>query len=244
MSINQSDEKLILHYVRTSNGQKIAILLEEAGIDYETVEYDIFAGDHLTPAFREINPNQRLPALVDPAPVGGGGQALVLAETGAMLLYLSEKSGKFLSPDIYRKMEAVQWLAWQISGLGPMLGQAYHFARYAPGGQKYAIDRYAREARRLLSVMEARLGDREYLAVEYSIADMACWPWLQNVANIGIDRAEYPQVQQWFETIRSRPAVQHVLNADGLAVPSGYTQKRMQLTPNQWSNLFGRTIAT
>ena len=240
---DNAESSIVLHYVRTSNGQKIAIMLEETGIEYLVKEYNIFSGDHLAPAFKEINPNQRLPALVDPAPTGGICP-LIVAETGAMLLYLAEKSGQFLSSDIYRKMATIQWLQWQVSGLGPMLGQGYHFARYAPEGQDYAIDRYTREARRLLCVMEDQLLDRDFLAEDYSIADMACWPWLQNVANLGIDRAQYPRVQRWFETIGARPAVQRVLVAPALAVPASSIQPRMQLTRDQWSNLFGRSETT
>lgn len=227
-----------VHYVRTSNGQKIAIMLEEAGLDYRIVEYDIFAGDHLRPEFRAINPNQRLPAIVDRQP-GDGAAPIKVFETGAILIYLAEKSGVLLPAEMRERMTVLQWLAWQISGLGPMLGQAYHFARYAPPGQDYGIARYTREARRLLAVLNDRLDQRDYIAGDYSIADIACWPWLQNVRNIDIDRSEFPAVQRWFESIASRSAVRRVLSDSDVSVPASHLQKRMVLTPEQWRNLFG-----
>lgn len=228
-----------LHFVRTSNGQKMAIMLEEVGLDYNIIYYDIFAGDHLKPDFKRINPNQRLPALVDHSPVGGEGP-LIIAETGAMLLYLAEKSGQLLPVEMHARWTAIQWLTWQISGLGPMLGQAYHFARYAPEGEQYGVGRYTSEARRLLSVLDARLAQTVYLAGDYSVADIACWPWVQNVANLNIDRASYPHIQEWFEKIADRPAVRRVLESADTAVPAGYTKRRMTLSPTEWSNLFGR----
>lgn len=229
-----------VHYVRTSNGQKIAIMLEEAGLDYRIVEYDIFAGDHLRPDFKAINPNQRLPAIIDRHP-GGGADPITVFETGAILIYLAERSGILLPVDLRGRMAVLQWLAWQISGLGPMLGQAYHFARYAPPGQDYGIARYAREARRLLAVLNDQLDERDYIAGGYSIADIACWPWLQNLRNIDIDRSEFPAVQRWFERVAQRPAVQRVLHDNDVSVPTSYLQKRMTLTPDQWRNLFGDT---
>ncbi|MFC0306084.1 glutathione binding-like protein [Rhizorhabdus histidinilytica] len=227
-----------LHYVRTSNGLKIAIMLEEIELDYRIIEYDIFAGDHLKPQFKAINPNHKLPAIVDHAPEDGEG-AMPIFETGAILLYLAEKSGRLIPSAPRRRMEALQWLAWQISGLGPMLGQGYHFARYAPEGQDYGIARYTREARRLLGVLNYRLSDQPFLAGEYSIADIACWPWLQNVGNLDIDRAEFPAIQRWWDGIAARPAVQRVVRSSTTEVPTAYVQRRMSLTPAQWSNLFG-----
>lgn len=226
-----------LHYVRTSNGLKVAIMLEEIGLDYRVIDYDIFAGDHLAPAFKRINPNHRLPVIVDSDP--GDGRALPVFETGAILIYLAEKSGRFLANDRRQRMATLQWLAWQISGLGPMLGQGYHFARYAPEGQQYGIDRYTREARRLLGVLDRRLAGQAFVAGDYSIADIACWPWVQNIANLDIGIAEFPAIGRWSEEIRARPAVQRAVTDPATSVPSAYLNRRMTLTPDQWSNLFG-----
>ena len=227
-----------LHYVRTSNGLKVAIMLEEAGMEYRTLEYDIFAGDHLRSEFRALNPNQKLPVIVDRAPADALGDFVVF-ETGAILTYLAEKSGKFLGCDARSRMAALQWLAWQISGLGPMLGQGYHFARYAPEDQQYGKNRYTREARRLLQVLDGRLAISDYLAGDYSIADMACWPWVQNVRNLDIALSEFPAISRWSAEISRRPAVLRATNAPTTSVPSAYLKPRMSLTEQQWRNLFG-----
>jgi GST-like protein len=232
-----------LHYVRTSNGLKVAIMLEEAGLEYRVLDYDIFAGDHLAPAFKKINPNHKLPAIIDLDPHDGLGPLRVF-ETGAILIYVAEKSGGFLPADQRGRMETLQWLAWQVSGLGPMLGQGYHFARYAPEGQQYGIDRYTREARRLLGVLESQLNERAFVAGAYSIADMACWPWVQNIANLDIAMSEFPAIQRWSDTIRSRPAVQRAITSPMTEVPSAYIRKRMTLTSEQWSNLFGDGLSS
>jgi GST-like protein len=231
-----------LHYVRTSNGLKVAIMLEEVALDYRVIEYDIFAGDHLVPAFKTINPNHKLPAIVDLDPDDGLG-AFGVFETGAILIYLAEKSGRFLSVDRRGRMESLQWLAWQISGLGPMLGQGYHFARYAPEGQQYGIDRYTREARRLLGVLDYQLRKKPFVAGNYSIADMACWPWVQNIANLDIAMSEFPAIQNWSDTIRARPAVLRATTAAATEVPAAYLRKRMALSSEQWSNLFGDRLS-
>lgn len=230
-----------LHYVRTSNGLKIAIMLEEIGLEYRIIEYDIFAGDHLKPQFKAINPNHKLPAIVDHAS-GDEGAPMPVFETGAILIYLAEKSGQLLPSAPRRRMEALQWLAWQISGLGPMLGQGYHFARYAPEGQAYGIDRYTREARRLLGVLNHRLSEAPYLAGDYSIADIACWPWVQNIGNLDIDRAEFPDMKRWWDDVAERAAVGRAVGSLATQVPQAYVQRRMSLTPAQWSNLFGDNL--
>jgi GST-like protein len=231
-----------LHYVRTSNGLKVAIMLEEAALEYRIVEYDIFAGDHLVPDFKKINPNHKLPVIVDLNPDDGLG-AFRVFETGAILVYLAEKTGRFLPAEGRGRMEALQWLAWQISGLGPMLGQGYHFARYAPEGQQYGIDRYTREARRLLAVLDHQLNENNFVAGHYSIADMACWPWVQNIANLDIAMSEFPAIQRWSDTVRRRPAVQRAITSSATEVPSAYLRKRMTLTGEQWSNLFGEGLS-
>jgi GST-like protein len=160
-------------------------------------------------------------------------------ETGAILVYLAEKSGKLLPTDLRRRSLAMQWLIWQMAGLGPMHGQAHHFVRYAPDGQPYAVDRYMKEARRLLHVLEYRLNEAEYLAEEYSIADIACWPWVRATRMIDIDLAEFPATQKWWNKINERPAILAGTGSRDLATPASYGQKRAQLTPEQWSNLFG-----
>lgn len=228
-----------VHFVPTPNGHKVTIMLEEAGLPYRLVPYDMLAGDHLKPEFRRINPNGRLPAIVDQEPADGGAPFAVF-ETGAILLYLSEKAGgAFVPADLRGRSLAQQWLMWQMSGLGPMHGQAHHFVRYAPEGQEYPVTRYMNEARRLLAVMERRLGEAEYLAGEYSVADMASWPWVRAAFAIGIDVAIYPNISRWFALVGDRPGV-----IKGTAVTNvrNLSTARPVLTPEQWSNLFGENM--
>lgn len=230
-----------LHYVRTPNGLKIAIMLEETRLPYRIVAYDIFAGDHLKPAFKRINPNHKLPAIVDLAPEDEGGPFPVF-ESGAILVYLARKSGMLLPADFRRQHVALQWLTWQVAGLGPMLGQAAHFVRYAPEGQDYGIDRYTREVRRLLNVLDGRLNEAPYLAGEYSIADIACWPGIQNIGNYDMSLAEFPAIQRWSDAIKARPAVAKAVGSPETGVPAAYVKRRMTLTPEQWSNMFGENL--
>src|ERR1700761_310177 len=174
-----------LHHVGTPNGHKVTIMLEETGLAYRVVPYNLMNGDHFTPEFRKINPNNKLPAIVDTAPADGGAPYAVF-ETGAILIYLAEKSGKLLPTELRRRHLALQWLMWQMASLGPMHGQAHHFIRYAPDGQAYGVERYGKEARRLMHVLEYRLREAPYLAEEYSIADIACWPWVRAMQMIDI----------------------------------------------------------
>ena len=162
-----------LHFVPTPNGHKISIMLLETGLEHRLIHYRIQDGDHLTPEFRRISPISRVPAIVDHDPIGGGDPYPVF-ETGAILIYLAEKTGRFLPADPRGRHLAIQWLMWQMAGLGPMHGQAHHFIRYCPEPQDYALTRYRNEALRLLRVMNRRLGEADYLAGEYSIADIAC----------------------------------------------------------------------
>jgi len=197
-----------LHYWPTPNGWKISIALEEMELPYRTVPVNIGAGDQFKPEFLRIAPNNRMPAIVDHAP-SDGGEPVSVFESGAILVYLADKSGKFMPKDLRGKVLVTQWLMWQMGGLGPMFGQDGHFKLYAPEKLPYAIDRYDRECRRLLGVMDGQLqrtGD--CLAGEYSIADMAVWPWLVTAKRRGIDLAGYPAVQNWFARLRARPAVQ------------------------------------
>ena len=227
-----------VYFSPSPNGHKISIMLEEVGLPHALLKMDILAGDHLTPEYRRINPNGRLPAIVDHDPIGGGAP-LPIFESGAILLYLAEKSGQLL-PAIPRcRSQAQQWLIWQMASFGPMQGQAHHFIRYAPEGQTYPIDRYRNETIRLLNVLDKRLRDTEYLAEEYSIADIAAWPWVRAIRAIDIEMGEYPSVTRWWNAIAERPAVQRgtdVKNAVNLA------SARPVLTEEQWSNLFGENM--
>jgi GSH-dependent disulfide-bond oxidoreductase len=168
---------LDLYYWTTPNGHKITIFLEEVGLPYNLVPINIGKGDQFQPEFLKIAPNNRIPAIVDHDPVGGGDPISVF-ESGAILLYLAEKTGKLISTDLRDRVETLQWLFWQMGGLGPMAGQNHHFSQYAPEKIPYAINRYVNETGRLYAVMNKRLGDREFLAGEYSIADIACYPWI------------------------------------------------------------------
>ncbi len=230
-----------LHYVATANGMKIAIMLQELGLDYRVINYGLFEGEHLTAAFKRINPNNKLPAIIDHDPAGGG-DPLPVFETGAILLYLAEKSGRFLPAGPRDRAVAQQWLFWQMAGLGPMHGQAHHFLRYAPDGQDYGKTRYANEALRLLKVLEYRLAQADYLAGEYSIADMATWPWVGGAALIDIDITQFPAMADWVERVGARPAVQAAVAGKDTAVPPEYLQKHAVLTPEQWSNMFGEKL--
>lgn len=227
-----------LHYVNTMNGQKVAIMLEETGLTYNLTHYDPLAGDHLTPEFHKINPNHKLPVIVDHSPADGGAP-LPIFETGAILQYLAEKTGMLLPVDFRRREIARQWLTWQVASLGPMHGQANHFMRYAPEGQDYAIGRYAKESIRLVNVLESRLRDHDYLADEYSIADIACWTFISTCQTIRINIEDFPATLRWCRQIEPRDAVQRVVTNKLTAVPRGVLKPRMVLTDSQWDNVFG-----
>jgi len=190
----------------TPNGHKIHIMLEELGLDYNVHPINIGAGDQFTPEFLKISPNNKMPAIVDPE--GPDGQPISLFESGAILIYLAEKHGKFLSTAPRERYTTLQWLMWQMGGLGPMLGQAHHFRQYAPERIDYAYDRYTNESNRLYRVLDKRLGEARFLAGEsYSIADIAAWPWTRFPERQGVEREDYPNFQRWFEEIAERPAV-------------------------------------
>lgn len=228
-----------LHYSATPNGQKIAIMLEEIGADYRVIPYDIFNGDQLTPAFGRINPNHKLPAIVDHDPSDGAAPVTVF-ESGAILQYLAEKSGRFLPASGAARATTLSWLTWQVAGLGPMGGQASHFLRYAPAGQDYAVDRYTKELTRLLTVLERRLEKGAYVAGEaYSIADMAIWPGRASAFVMGMGLDEWPAMHHWFERIRDRPAVARAMSRDDLKAPAKYVGRHQHLDENEWSNMFG-----
>ncbi len=194
-----------LYYWTTPNGHKITIFLEEAGVPYKIFPVNIGKGEQFSSAFLKIAPNNRIPAIVDTAPADGGAPIPVF-ESGAILEYLGDKTGKFLPRDARPRAEVVQWTYWQMGGLGPMAGQNHHFAQYAPEKLPYAIDRYVKETNRLYGVMNKRLADREFLAGAYSIADMACYPWVVPYERQGQDLAQFPHLKRWFEAIQARPA--------------------------------------
>jgi GST-like protein len=191
----------------TPNGHKVHIMLEECGLPYRVVPVDIGAGAQFDPAFLAISPNNKIPAIVDPD--GPDGRRFSLFESGAILMYLAGKTGKFLPESVARRYEMLQWLMFQMGGVGPMLGQAHHFRIYAPEKIPYAIDRYTNEARRLYGVMDKRLAHSKYIAgPEYTIADIAIFPWLRSWKNQGIDWADFPHLKGWFDEVSGRPAVQ------------------------------------
>ena len=196
-----------VHSWATPNGHKVHIMLEECALPYRVHAVDIGAGDQFQPAFLAISPNNKIPAIVDDE--GPDGRPISLFESGAILVYLAAKTGRFLPASDRDKWEVLQWLMFQMGSVGPMLGQAHHFRMYAPEKLPYAIDRYTNEARRLYGVIDKRLAASEWLGCgEYSIADIATWPWLRSWKNQGIELDDYPRLKAWFERIGERPAVQ------------------------------------
>ncbi|WP_031362389.1 glutathione binding-like protein [Caballeronia sordidicola] len=190
----------------TPNGHKIHIMLEELGLEYKAIPIDIGAGDQFMPDFLAISPNNKIPAIIDSD--GPNGKPLALFESGAILFYLAEKTGKFLPLDPVGRYTTMQWLMFQMGGVGPMLGQAHHFRIYAPEKIEYAVNRYSNEAKRLYGVMDKQLGVTRYLAGnDYSIADIATFPWTRSWKNQGIELEEFPNVKRWFDEISARPAV-------------------------------------
>ena len=215
----------------TPNGHKVHIMLEECGLPYAVHAIDIGAGDQFEPDFLAISPNNRIPAIVDPD--GPEGKPISLFESGAILLYLAGKTGRFLPASVRGKYEATQWLMWQMAGFGPMLGQTHHFRIYAPEKIDYAINRYTREAGRLYGVLERQLEGRAYVVGdEYTIADMAILPWTRSRRNQGVEMSAFPNVARWIERLQARPAVQR-----GLEVLAD--RRRQPTNPNAFSNLFG-----
>lgn len=194
-----------LYYWTTPNGHKITIFLEEVELPYTIVPVNIGAGDQFKPEFLKISPNNRIPAIVDHQPVTGDGPISVF-ESGAILLYLAEKTGKLLPENLRDRMEVLQWLFWQMAGLGPMAGQNHHFSQYAPEKIPYAINRYVNETGRLYAVLNKQLADREFIAGSYSIADIAAYPWIVPYERQSQKLEDFPHLKRWFETIQARPA--------------------------------------
>ncbi len=205
-----------LHYWPTPNGHKITIFLEETGLPYSIVPVNIGRGDQFKPDFLKISPNNRMPAIVDRAPADGG-EPISVFESGAILVYLAEKTGRFLPADTRRRVKVLEWLFWQIGGLGPMAGQTHHFVHYAPERIAYATERYVNETARLYAVLDQQLSQHEFVAGEYSIADMACYPWTVSHQRQQQNLDDFPHLKRWFNAIQARPAVERAY-AKGKAV--------------------------
>lgn len=226
-----------LYYWPTPNGHKITIFLEEAGLPYRIRPVNISQGDQFKPDFLKISPNNRMPAIVDDEPAEAGLPVSVF-ESGAILLYLAEKTGRFLPKDLRGRFEVLQWLFWQMGGLGPMAGQNHHFSQYAPEKLPYAIERYVKETSRLYAVLDKRLAGREFVAGAYSIADMASYPWVVPHERQSQKLEDFPNLKRWFETIKERPAVQRAYGRakEFTTVPATDPQARKVL--------FGQTAET
>ena len=206
MSGNMKDSMIEVYSWATPNGHKVHIMLEECGLPYRVIPVDIGAGDQFEPGFLRISPNNKIPAINDPD--GPDGAPMAMFESGAILLYLASKTGQFLPTGTRARFEVLEWLMFQMGGVGPMLGQAHHFRIYAPEKIEYAVNRYTNEARRLYGVMNTRLAKSKYIAgPQYTIADMAIFPWLRSWKNQGIEWVDYPHLKGWFDEIAARPAV-------------------------------------
>lgn len=224
-----------LYYWGTPNGLKLKLFMAETGLPHRIVPVDIGAGEQFEPAFLAISPNNRIPALVDHAPADGGAP-LALFESGAMLLYLAEKTGRLLPTDLRGRAEVLQWLFWQVGGLGPMAGQNGHFNVYAPEKVPYAIERYTRETARLYGVLDRRLADRPFIAgADYTIADIACYPWIVPHAAHGQHLDDFAHLKGWFDRVRARPAVQRAY----VDIDDPYAQTAPPLSDAQRKVLFG-----
>jgi len=215
----------------TPNGHKVHIMLEETGLEYNVNPININEGDQFDPEFLEISPNNKMPAMIDQE--GPDGKPYSLFESGAMLMYLAEKTGKLMPKDMAKRYRVIQWLMFQMGGIGPLLGQTHHFRVYAPEPIPYAVDRYTNEASRLYSVLDRRLAESEFLADAYSIADIACWPWLRRPERQGQSHDDYPNLKRWFDTIAARPAVQR-----GVEVLAEH-QRTGTISAEARENLFG-----
>jgi GSH-dependent disulfide-bond oxidoreductase len=220
-----------VYFWTTPNGYKVTIALEELGLPYNVIPINIGKGDQFKPEFLKISPNNKIPALVDPE--GPGGKPISLFESGAILIYLAEKTGRLMPKEVRGRYNVLEWLMFQMASVGPMLGQAHHFRRYAPEQIQYAIDRYTNEARRIYNVIDKRLAEVPYLAGDYSIADIATYPWLRPHRWQGQNLEDFPHLKRWYDEIEKRPAVQK-----GCAVMSEQLQ---QGPPDKesWNVLFG-----
>jgi len=227
------------HAVQTPNAMKVSIMLKELNLPYELIDYDIPAGDHLAPKFRKLNPNNRLPVIRDMDSKDGDGPVTVF-ESGAILIYLAEKSGQLLSHDLRVRTLTQQWLMWQMAAFGPMSGQLGHFLRHCPQDEPYSVKRYADEVERLLDVLEYRLVEAEFLAGDYSIADIAVWPVAVALSFLGVNVTSRSASNRWLTAIATRNTVPEVTKAtlEAIALRADYKAKE-DLTREQWSNIFG-----
>jgi GST-like protein len=225
-----------VYYWGTPNGLKIKLFMEETGVSYRIIPVDIGKGEQFDPKFLEISPNNRIPAIVDHEPADGG-PPLSLFESGAILLYMADKTGRFIPADLRGRVLTLQWLFWQMANLGPMAGQNGHFTRYAPEKVPYAIDRYTRETNRLYGVLDRQLEGREYIAGDYTIADMASYPWIVQHERHGQNLDDFPHLKRWFERIRARPACQRAYEG----VKQSYSRT---LSDEERRNLFGQTATS
>jgi GST-like protein len=230
---------LDLYYWTTPNGHKITIFLEEAGLPYKIIPVNIGKGEQFKTDFLAVSPNNRIPALVDHAPAGGGAP-LAVFESGAILLYLADKTGQFISRDSRARTDAIQWLFWQMGGLGPMAGQNNHFSNYAVDKIPYAMDRYRNEVNRLYGVLDKRLADRTFIAGEYSIADMASYPWIVPHERQGQKIGDFPHLKRWLEAIAARPAVVRAYDKAKEVNPNAGGIR----TAEERAILFGQTAAS
>jgi GSH-dependent disulfide-bond oxidoreductase len=228
---------LDLYYWPTPNGCKVTILLHELGVAYKLIPLDIGAGDQFRPEFSKISPNRRMPAIVDHEPAGGG-EPLSIFESGAILMYLADKHGRFWPSSIRERYDVAQWVMWQMAGLGPMCGQAHHFNQYVSKPVPYAAERYTKEVNRLYGVLDARLSEGEFIAGEYSIADMACWPWIKPYRGQGQDLDEFVHLKRWFLALNKRPGVR-----EGWNVGRDWLNGGPVVTEASKSVLFGQTAA-
>ena len=229
-----------LYYWTTPNGHKITMFLEETGLPYTLIPINIGKGEQFKPDFLKVAPNNRIPALVDHEP-NGGGRPISIFESGAMLLYLAEKTGQFLPANPYGRYDVIQWTFWQMGGLGPMAGQNHHFSNYAPEKIPYAIDRYVNESNRLYGVLNKHLAGREFIADDYSIADMACYPWIVPYKNQSQNIDDFPNLKRWLADIEARPATQRAYARDKEINPN--FGKPVNRTEEERKILFGQTAA-
>ena len=229
-----------LYYWPTPNGHKLTMFFEETGAKYRIIPVNIGKGDQFKPDFLAISPNNRTPALVDPEPKGGS-KPISIFESGAILLYLAEKFGRFMPTDVYGRYDVIQWTFWQMGGLGPMAGQNFHFRHFVDEKVEIAIDRYTKETARLYGVLNMRLADREFIAGEYSIADMACYPWTMGYKKLGQNIADFPHLERWLEAVAARPATVRAY-AKATEVNPNYGQPAFR-TEEERKHMFGQTAA-
>jgi GST-like protein len=223
-----------LYYWPTPNGHKITLFLEESGLAYQIKPVNIGKGEQFKPEFLKISPNNKMPAIVDHEPKGGG-EPISVFESGAILMYLANKTGQFLPNDERKKVEVLQWLFWQVGGLGPMAGQNHHFLQYAPEKIPYAIDRYVKETNRLYGVLNHQLEKNEFVAGEYSIADMAIYPWILGYEKQQQSMSDFPHIKRWMDAVAARPAtVRAFEKAKSLHAPTTMTDEAKKV-------LFGQT---